>query len=127
MDGATDMVRRVGDALASPPGVEAVMLGGSRAVGEAAEESDYDFSVCYRSGFDPDSLKKFGWSGAVSAIGGWGGGVMNGGAWLTIEGAAVDVHYRDLTDVEHHVRAWPPRQEVGSHARLRSRASRLTT
>ena len=37
----------------------------------------------------------------MSEIGGWGGGVMNGGAWLSIEGRRVDVHYRDLNDVEH--------------------------
>ena len=44
---------------------------------------------------------RLGWSGVVSEIGGWGGGVMNGGAWLSIEGRRVDVHYRDLNDVEH--------------------------
>ncbi len=34
-------------------------------------------------------------------MGGWGGGVMNGGAWLTIDSRRVDVHYRDLEEVEH--------------------------
>lgn len=28
---------------------------------------------------------------------------MNGGAWLRISGLSVDVHYRDLDDVEHHL------------------------
>jgi hypothetical protein len=37
----------------------------------------------------------------VSELGGWGNGVFNGGAWLTIEGQRVDVHYRDLDVVEH--------------------------
>lgn len=36
----------------------------------------------------------------VSEIGGWGGGVFNGGAWLTVDGRRVDVHYRDLDVVE---------------------------
>jgi hypothetical protein len=26
---------------------------------------------------------------------------MNGGAWLTIDGRSVDIHYRDLDEVEH--------------------------
>jgi hypothetical protein len=39
----------------------------------------------------------------VSEVGGWGGGVFNGGAWLTIEGRRVDVHYRDLDVVEHEL------------------------
>src|SRR5690606_28306525 len=30
-------------------------------------------------------------------------GVFNGGAWLTIDGRPVDVHYRDLTQVEHEI------------------------
>jgi len=39
----------------------------------------------------------------VFEIGGWGGGVFNGGAWLQVDGRKVDVHYRDLDDVEHHL------------------------
>jgi hypothetical protein len=39
----------------------------------------------------------------VSEIGGWGGGVFNGGAWLQIDGLPVDVHYRDLDVVEHEL------------------------
>ncbi len=33
---------------------------------------------------------------------GW-GGVFNGGAWLQVDGRKVDVHYRDLDDVEHQL------------------------
>ncbi len=29
--------------------------------------------------------------------------MFNGGAWLQVEGRAVDVHYRDLDDVEHQI------------------------
>jgi hypothetical protein len=29
--------------------------------------------------------------------------VFNGGAWLRVQGRPVDVHYRDLDDVEHQV------------------------
>lgn len=31
------------------------------------------------------------------------GGVFNGGAWLRVEDRAVDVHYRDLNDIEHQI------------------------
>lgn len=39
----------------------------------------------------------------MSEIGGWGGGVFNGGAWLTIDGRCDDVHYRDLDVVAHEL------------------------
>jgi len=89
--------------LAGLPGVLAVSLGGSRASGTNRPDSDWDFAVYYRGRFDPGDLRALGWPGEVSAIGGWGGGVFNGGAWLRVEGRPVDVHYRDLDDVEHQV------------------------
>jgi predicted nucleotidyltransferase len=89
------------DALASLPGVLAVALGGSRATGTAGPDSDWDFGLYYRkSGFDPASLAQLGWDGQIFPIGGWGGGVFNGGAWLQLAGRRVDLHYRDLDDVE---------------------------
>ncbi|MDR8412831.1 nucleotidyltransferase domain-containing protein [Nonomuraea sp. 3-1Str] len=93
----------VADRLADLPAVRAVSLGGSRAEGTHAPDSDWDLAVYYRGGFDPAGLRAVGWDGEVSEIGGWGGGVFNGGAWLTIEGRRVDVHYRDLDVVEHEL------------------------
>jgi predicted nucleotidyltransferase len=93
----------VADRLAALPGVRAVALGGSRAQGTHGPDSDWDFAVYYRGRFDPDDLRAVGWEGEVSEIGGWGGGVFNGGAWLTIDGRRVDVHYRDLDVVEHEL------------------------
>lgn len=87
--------------LAALPSVTAVALGGSRAQGRERPDSDWDFAIYYRETFDPENLRRKAWQGAVSAVGGWGGGAMNGGAWLTIDGRRVDVHYRDLEDVEH--------------------------
>ncbi len=87
--------------LAALPGVLAVALGGSRAQGTHRPDSDWDFALYYRGLFDPGCLKAKGWPGQVSEVGGWGGGVMNGGAWLTIDARRVDVHYRDLDDVEY--------------------------
>ncbi|OXM70108.1 MULTISPECIES: nucleotidyltransferase domain-containing protein [Amycolatopsis] len=89
--------------LAGLPGVEAVTLGGSRAAGTHRPDSDWDFAVYYRGAFDPADLRALGWPGEVSEIGEWGGGVFNGGAWLTIDGRKADVHYRDLDVVEHEL------------------------
>ena len=93
----------VGERLGSLPGVQAVTLGGSRAEGTHRADSDWDFSVYYRGTFNPDDLRQLGWPGEVSPVGGWGGGVFNGGAWLTVHGRRADVHYRDLDDVEFHL------------------------
>ncbi|SMF29143.1 nucleotidyltransferase domain-containing protein [Streptomyces sp. Amel2xC10] len=89
------------DALAALPTVRAVALGGSRAQGTHRADSDWDLAVYYRGAFDPADLRALGWDGEVSEVGGWGGGVFNGGAWLTVDGRRVDVHYRDLDVVEH--------------------------
>lgn len=94
---------RVTERLAALPAVEAVALGGSRATGRHTPDSDWDFAVYYRGPFSPESLRAVGWPGEVSEIGGWGGGVFNGGAWLEVDGRRVDVHYRDLAEVEHQL------------------------
>jgi predicted nucleotidyltransferase len=91
---------QVADRLAALPAVRAVALGGSRAQGTHGPGSDWDVAIYYRGAFDPDDLRAVGWQGEVSEIGGWGGGVFNGGAWLTVEERRVDVHYRDLDVVE---------------------------
>lgn len=87
--------------VATLPGVSAVSLGGSRSRGEHRPDSDWDFALYYRGGFDPDSVRARGWEGEISDIGGWGGGVMNGGGWLRIGDRHVDLHYRDLDEVTH--------------------------
>jgi hypothetical protein len=89
--------------LAGVPGVLAVTLGGSRATGGQRPDSDWDFGIYYRGHLDVDGVRALGWPGRVFPLGGWGGGVMNGGAWLTVGGRRVDVHYRDLDDVERRL------------------------
>ncbi|MFF3335873.1 nucleotidyltransferase domain-containing protein [Streptomyces sp. NPDC002888] len=98
-----DFLDTAADRLAALPTVEAVALGGSRAQGTHRPDSDWDLAVYYRGAFDPADLRALGWEGEVSEVGGWGGGVFNGGAWLTIDGRRVDVHYRDLDVVEHEL------------------------
>jgi predicted nucleotidyltransferase len=93
----------VASRLASLAGVRAVALGGSRAAGTSRPDSDWDFAIYYRGAFRTDDLRAIGWPGTVSEIGGWGGGAFNGGAWLQVDGRQVDVHYRDLGDVDYRL------------------------
>lgn len=85
-------------ALAAIPGVVAVTLGGSRATETAAEGSDWDFGLYYRGRLDPADVVALGWPGRVFAPGEW-GRIVNGGAWLTVDGTKVDLIYRDLDEV----------------------------
>jgi hypothetical protein len=84
--------------LAAIPGVVAVTLGGSRATNTAVEGSDWDFGLYYRGRLDPADIAALGWPGRVFAPGEW-GRIVNGGAWLTIDGTKVDLIYRDLDEV----------------------------
>jgi nucleotidyltransferase-like protein len=94
------------------PGVLGVTLGGSRALGEHRPDSDWDFGLYYRGRLDEQDVRALGWPGEVFPPGAWGGGVMNGGAWLTVDGRRVDLHYRHLDDVEH----WLAEAEQGRFA-----------
>jgi hypothetical protein len=84
--------------LAAIPGVVAVTLGGSRATNTAAPGSDWDFGLYYQGRLDPADVVALGWPGRVFAPGDW-GRIVNGGAWLTIDGTKVDLIYRDLAEV----------------------------
>lgn len=86
--------------LAQIPGVVAVTLGGSRATGRARPDSDWDFGLYYRGTVDPSDVRALGWPGRVFAPGEW-GPIVNGGAWLTVDGTRVDLIYRDLDEVLH--------------------------
>lgn len=98
-----DFLDHVAERLARLPGVTAVALGGSRAQRSNRPDSDWDLAVYYRHRFDPQVLRDLGWPGQVGAVGGWGGGVFNGGAHLQVDGRPVDVHYRDLVVVEREL------------------------
>ncbi len=94
----------IADQLAAIPGVVAVTLGGSRATNTAAPDSDWDFGLYYRGSLDPADIVALGWPGRVFAPGDW-GRIVNGGAWLTIDGTKVDLIYRDLDEVLRWTRA----------------------
>ncbi|MFC0446778.1 nucleotidyltransferase domain-containing protein [Rhodococcus jostii] len=100
-------------------GVVGVTLGGSRARGMHTTESDYDLGVYYRGALDTDALNNLAqeWAGAgasATRTGEWGPWV-DGGAWLSIDGRAVDWLYRDLDRVTS---VWQDTQQgvYGFHA-----------
>ncbi|HLX87580.1 MAG TPA: nucleotidyltransferase domain-containing protein [Acidimicrobiales bacterium] len=101
-------MEHLAEPLASIPGVVAVTLGGSRATGRARPDSDWDFGLYYRGDLDVMALAGLGWHGRVFAPGDW-GPLVNGGAWLEVDGARVDLVYRDLDVVEH----WTREAEAG--------------
>jgi predicted nucleotidyltransferase len=85
-------------------GVQAIVLGGSRARGTADERSDIDLGIYY-DGKRPFSTAALGAAakelddrhadGLVTSFGDWGLGV-NGGGWLEIRGHHVDFLYREI-------------------------------
>jgi hypothetical protein len=107
MDKLPDRVAELCAILGRIGGVEAVTIGGSRAVGTADEGSDWDVGVYYRGSIDLAPLARF---GEVHPPGSW-GRIMNGGAWLSLEGTKVDVLLRDL-DVAMY---WSGRARLGEY------------
>lgn len=116
LDTSQALLDRIAGALAPVAGVRAVVLGGSRGCGVHHAGSDYDIGVYYEDALDIVGLERVAQtlndtgtarsyqSGddalrpLVTQIGGWGPWV-NGGGWLTVDGVAVDLLYRDLARV----------------------------
>jgi predicted nucleotidyltransferase len=89
-------------------GVVGVMLGGSRARGTHAPDSDVDIGVYYRPPLDVADLNRLarelaGPDAEVTEVGAWGRWV-DGGGWLTIDGTPVDWIYRDIERVRSSCR-----------------------
>jgi hypothetical protein len=89
-------------------GVEAIVLGGSRARNTHTTASDIDIGIYYSSNnpIDLYSLEKVAAeiddehrAGIVTSIGEWGPWI-NGGGWLKVAHTPVDFLYRDLEQVE---------------------------
>lgn len=107
--------------LVEVPGVVAVVLGGSRAIGAHRPDSDVDLGLYYRGRLDVAALRVLAAGHAdsvlgVSEPGGWGPWV-DGGAWLVVDGVRVDWIYRD---VDRATRIWRDccagRYEIGVQA-----------
>ena len=91
------------DRLVRIPGVVAVVLGGSRAIGAHRPDSDVDLGLYYRAPLDAAALRALADEVADEVLGlvepgGWGPWV-DGGAWLVQGGTRVDWIYRDLDRV----------------------------
>jgi predicted nucleotidyltransferase len=100
-------VAGMAQAIVRVRGVVAVALGGSRARGTHRPDSDWDLGVYYRGEVDTAGLAVLaaelsGRPVEVASPGGWGPWV-DGGAWLTVDGVAVDWILRDLDRVR---RVW---------------------
>ena len=106
------LLGRLVRAFGGVPGIRAIVLGGSRARGEATAQSDYDIGLYYEADYPIDigrlakaaMLLPGAASSSVTAIGEWGPWV-NGGAWLTVEGTRVDLLYRELGKIRDVIEA----------------------
>ncbi len=103
----TEQLEALAGRLVAVPGVVAVVLGGSRARGDHAPDSDVDLGLYYRPPLDVAALGELarrvaGPQVQVTAPGEWGPWV-DGGGWLTVDGTAVDWIYRDLDRVRTSV------------------------
>lgn len=102
-----ERLAEIANRLAEVDGVVGVCLGGSRARGTHAPDSDFDLGLYYRPPLDTTALRALaaevtGEPVEVSEPGGWGPWV-DGGSWLTVDGHRVDWIYRDLDRVH---RVW---------------------
>jgi predicted nucleotidyltransferase len=104
-EAAEGITARVADALQGIEGMDAIVLGGSRARGKPTADADIDIGLYYRPGrpIDIAALRKVVRElddrhdpDLVTELGEWGPWI-NGGAWLSVNGWPVDLLYRDLS------------------------------
>jgi predicted nucleotidyltransferase len=110
-DGIEEILNKVVGRISKIDGIEAIVLGGSRARGTADEHSDIDLGIYY-DGAHPFSTVALGAAarelddrhsdGLVTSFGDWGPGV-NGGGWLEIRGHHVDFLYREIGAVREAI------------------------
>lgn len=108
MNGIKTILDRVVSALADVSGIQAAVLGGSRARGTHSSGSDIDIGIYY----DNDTLDLLALNKAAKLVddehrdkliaspGEWGQWV-NGGGWLIIDGYHVDLILRDVERVKN--------------------------
>jgi len=109
----TQIISGMVDRLQTVAGLEAIVLGGSRARGSHNETSDIDLGLYYYPAA-PLDLAALGRAASeidddhrvnlVTGIGGWGPWI-NGGGWLTVNQTPVDLLYRDLDRVSQIISA----------------------
>lgn len=103
----SDLIEEIIVQLKTVPGVDAIVLGGSRARGTHTEGSDIDLGLYYHPSapIDLDMLERVAREiddehreNLVTGFGDWGPWI-NGGGWLKVKGVPVDFLYRDLEKV----------------------------
>lgn len=99
----SDIVHRLKDVA----GIQAIVLGGSRARGTHTDTSDIDLGIYYypQAPLDLTNLGHIATeiddahrSGLLTDVGGWGPWI-NGGGWLTVQTVPFDFLYRDLAKI----------------------------
>lgn len=98
-----ERLRSLATELCAVRGVAAVALGGSRARGTHRPDSDVDLGLYIEQDADLEGVARVAgaWTGgpvALAGRGGWGPWV-EGGAWLVVDGVAVDLILRDIDRV----------------------------
>lgn len=107
----TQLIHHIVEHLQPIAGVEAIVLGGSRACGTHTPTSDIDLGIYYHPAapldlpalahvaarIDDDHRKEL-----LTEIGGWGPWI-NGGGWLRVQSTPVDFLYRDLDKVSRMI------------------------
>lgn len=104
---AVFIILEITDRLKQVDGVQALVLGGSRARGTDHPESDIDIGIYYDAGKGLDMVRlrqtasvldDDNRDNAITGIGEWGPWI-NGGGWLKVQRMPVDFLYRDLIRV----------------------------
>lgn len=107
------LIAEVVERLKPIAGIVALTLGGSRARGTATATSDIDIGIYYAKTrpVDVEALQQVATElddqhrdRLMTEMGEW-GPWMNGGGWLTVQGIAVDLLYRDLEQVSACIEA----------------------
>jgi len=99
------IINKIVNALSTIKGIEAIVLGGSRARGNFTPKSDIDIGVYYNADLDLDHLRAVATAlddshrpNLITEIGEWEPWI-NGGGWLTVENMPTDILLRDIAKV----------------------------
>lgn len=105
----SEVLSRIAEAFDGVAGVDAVVLGGSRATGTAGASSDVDVGIYYGANFDVAGAQQAATrlddqhrADCLAPPGAWGPWI-NGGAWLSMGGTAVDLLLRDTARVKQTI------------------------
>jgi len=103
------LINDIVERLKTVQGIDAIVLGGSRARNAHTESSDIDLGIYYQPSMPMDlaalehvarEIDDEHRENLVTGVGGWGPWI-NGGGWLKVDGVSVDFIYRDLDKVSH--------------------------